>query len=169
MTRLEDIKTRAAKRTPGRKYKPRKRRPVADRFWEKVDKSGECWLWTGGCGKSIGYGTFWDGERQACAHRWAYEDRNGPIPVGSHIDHLCRTPACVRPDHLEAVSPAENNRRSDSITARNAIKTHCVSGHPLSGDNLYRHPRGDRKCRTCGREQKRAERARAALSPEAPK
>ena len=30
---------------------------VTERFWIKVDKSGECWLWTGGCFTN-GYGSF---------------------------------------------------------------------------------------------------------------
>jgi len=36
----------------------------------------------------------------------------GPIPDGLHLDHLCANPPCVRPDHLEPVTQAENNRRA---------------------------------------------------------
>ena len=36
---------------------------------------------------------------------------NGPIPAGMVIDHLCRNRNCVRPDHLEVVTPAQNTRR----------------------------------------------------------
>ncbi len=45
------------------------------------------------------------------AHRWFYEQAKGPIPDGLSIDHLCRVPPCVNPDHLEAVSHTENVRR----------------------------------------------------------
>jgi hypothetical protein len=51
------------------------------------------------------------GGRFALAHRVAYEQHNGPIPDGMEVGHLCGNPACVRPDHLEAVSHAENVRR----------------------------------------------------------
>ena len=38
-------------------------------------------------------------------------DRYGPVPEGMQLDHLCRVPGCVNPDHLEPVSAAENVRR----------------------------------------------------------
>jgi hypothetical protein len=46
------------------------------------------------------------------AHRVSYEEFVGPIPDGHQVDHLCRVLACIRPDHLEAVTPAENIHRS---------------------------------------------------------
>lgn len=42
-----------------------------------------------------------------------YEQEVGPIPEGLAIDHLCRQTSCVRPDHLEAVTYAENLHRSN--------------------------------------------------------
>jgi hypothetical protein len=98
------------------------------RFLAKVNTAGDCWLWTGGTDRD-GYGRFqarrpgrWVYVR---AHRWAYETRYGPIPGGLTLDHTCHTtdpgcaggPACphrrcVRPDHLEAVTFAENRRRA---------------------------------------------------------
>ncbi len=87
-----------------------RKRPVADRFWEKVNKTKACWLWTAAL--NVGYGVFGvKAGRNMLAHRWAYEDANGPIADGTHLDHLCRTPACVRPSHLEPVLPRENMRR----------------------------------------------------------
>jgi hypothetical protein len=44
-------------------------------------------------------------------HRKHYEQFKGPIPDGLEIDHTCRNTRCVNPEHLEAVTHAENLRR----------------------------------------------------------
>lgn len=74
-----------------------------------VDASG-CWLWSGRVNPINGYGYF--GPREA--HRVVYEKAKGPIPPGHEIDHLCRVRNCVNPNHLEAVLPIVNKRRSTS-------------------------------------------------------
>lgn len=68
-----------------------------------------CWLWNGQ--RSCGYGKVVVKKRRVWAHRAMWEQVNGPIPPGLELDHLCRVPACVRPDHLEAVTHRENIRR----------------------------------------------------------
>ena len=117
-----------------------------ERFWPKVDASGDCWLWTG-ARKPTGYGNFWSGERYVLAHRFAYEALVGEIAEGLTIDHLCRVRSCVNPDHMEPVPWEENNRRGHTIAARNAAKTRCPRGHEYD----YRSPRGVRRCTTCDR------------------
>ena len=73
------------------------------RFWEKVQKTDSCWLWTGSK-RNKGYGAFVfvrNGEVvQGRAHRYSYELLNGEIPDGLFVLHHCDVPACVNPDHL---------------------------------------------------------------------
>jgi hypothetical protein len=84
---------------------------IEDRFWSKVDKSGEHWLWTAGTSAS-GYGIFRvDTKTRVYAHRYSYELANGPIPDGLPIDHRCRIPRCVKPSDLEPVTIRENTLR----------------------------------------------------------
>lgn len=70
-----------------------------ERFWAKVDQSGDCWLWTGAM--SYGYGHFVVDRVVRQAHRVSYEWFVGAIPAGRKVGHTCDNLACVRPDHLE--------------------------------------------------------------------
>jgi len=88
----------------------RRRVPLAVRFESYVDRSGDCWLWTGGA--SDGYGKIQEdtpSRRKAFAHRVAYELANGPIPDGLVIDHMCHVTLCVNPSHLRAVASKQNS------------------------------------------------------------
>ena len=71
----------------------------AEGFWAKVNKSGECWLWTG-TRTTNGYGRVGCGEKKLRAHRVAWSLMNGPIPAGSFVCHHCDVPLCVNPAHL---------------------------------------------------------------------
>lgn len=135
-----------------------------ERFWAKVEKTDDCWLWKA-ADNGVGYGVFRLNSRQVLAHRVAYQWANGPIPVGLTLDHLCRTPRCVRPSHLEAVTQGENTLRGTSPMAMNARKTHCLRGHEFTPENTYTW-NGGRECRACNRirdaRRKRRQTRRAA-------
>jgi hypothetical protein len=80
--------------------------------------ASECWLWQGPV-KANGYAQFHyrtgpDQQGGQQAHRWRWEQDNGPVPEGHHLDHLCKVRRCVNPAHLEPVTPLENARRSKS-------------------------------------------------------
>lgn len=119
-----------------------------DRFLSRtiVDESG-CWNYTGFLDRD-GYGMFRVGPDQRRAHRVSYEMFVADIPDGLVMDHLCRNRSCVNPTHLEPVTVQENTLRGSGITANNALKTHCPSGHEYSADNLVICV-GRRVCRRC--------------------
>jgi hypothetical protein len=122
------------------------------RFWAKVDKLGNCWMWRGYRSKQ-GYGRVTVAQKNIYAHRFAYQLLVGSIPDGLVVDHLCLNPGCVNPGHMELVSNSVNVLRGFSPTADNARVTHCPRGHPLAGDNLVEH-NGHRKCRICKNERR---------------
>lgn len=137
----------------------------AERFWSYVDRSGECWPWTGAT--KNGYGCFYvtrdKRDRMVQAHRFAYELEHGPIADGMTLDHVCHTAvaascpsaascphrACVRPDHMEPMSLSEN-----ISIGGNGAKTHCKRGHEFTPENTgtatWSGPTA-RFCRTCKR------------------
>lgn len=133
------------------------------RFEAKVDRSGICAQWIG-CRMSGGYGTFTFEGRHIYAHRFAYIAAFGAIPPGLQIDHLCRNRACVRIDHLEAVTPEENGRRASTIEGA------CGRGHPKTAQHGRmkdrRHEQGPCwVCRTCKNVAQRIRRAAVPRDP----
>lgn len=141
------------------------RTQIPARFWARVDKTGDCWLWTGG-DRGDGYGSF---AHHRKAHRVAYELTNGSIPKGVVIRHICDTPRCVRPDHLVAGTQAENMRDASerrrwpttktwsSRRSRAAAALTCPAGHERTEANTYRIGTYMR-CRTCAAESARKRR-----------
>ena len=125
----------------------------AERLWKRIKVRTESGCWLLRDDGQMRYGVAKD-ERGVVttAHRIAYESVHGPIPEGLVIDHMCNTPPCVNPSHLQAITQRENVLRAEtSHASRNARKTHCKHGHPLSGENLYER-NGRRHCRTCRRD-----------------
>ena len=141
-------------------------RSLRERLEAKImpEPNSGCWFWLGAL-DGDGYGQIGDEGKNIKAYHAAYQLYVGEIPVGLEIDHLCRVRCCVNPDHLEAVTHAENIRRGN--TGRHAReKTHCPQGHLYAGDNLYLRPMtGFRECRKCRRMQLRRWRARERNEP----
>ena len=130
-----------------------------------------CWEWTGSVFYH-GYGRIQRRGKSYIAHRYVYKLLIGPIPEGLELDHLCRNRACCNPAHLRPVTRRENQLApgSQSVSARNARKTHCKHGHEFSPENTIQRSDGGRRCRECARirdaqrwpERRDAENARRA-------
>lgn len=126
-----------------------------DRFIIPVPFAG-CWIWIGDISDK-GYGRVRRGPVGASgrpsyrfAHRVIYELERGPVPDGLELDHLCRVRCCVNPDHLEAVTHAQNMERGNSgINFR--TRTHCPQGHQYDAENTGISNGGHRVCRACRR------------------
>jgi len=125
----------------------------------KVDDNG-CWVWqlfNAQAGHKRGgyYGrTCRQGEQRPIgAHVLAHEVFIGPIPEGLEVDHTCLNTLCCNPDHLEAVTPAENNRRkwaSGNGRNQNTGKNHCPKcGELYSGESRRGDGRTFRHCVPC--------------------
>lgn len=145
---------------------------LPERIKGKITKTETCWLWVGER-TTKGYGRIHLENRSSPAHRYVYELLVGEIPAGLQLDHLCRVRNCVNPKHLEAVTAQENILRGTGVAAINASKTHCVRGHPFSGDNLVykyskRMKRTYRMCHECvnwwGREMTRRKKLKRSIA-----
>jgi hypothetical protein len=80
---------------------------VVDRFWSKVEKTKDCWLWKGSKLQS-GQGQFSTNQGTVLAHRFSYELAHGKIPNKLRVLHKCDNPLCVRPDHLFLGTDSDN-------------------------------------------------------------
>lgn len=94
------------------------RKTEFQRFVEKIrppkDPVLDCWEWIGSKMKH-GHGQFGLGGKAVLAHRYSFENSHlGPCVAGLELDHLCRNPSCVNPNHLEQVTHRENMSRGRS-------------------------------------------------------
>lgn len=76
----------------------------------KIETS--CWIWPYAKGKN-GYGKLQIDNVSLEPHKWLYELIKGKTPANCELDHLCKNPLCINPEHLEPVSHAENCKRGN--------------------------------------------------------
>ncbi|TDD97657.1 HNH endonuclease signature motif containing protein [Actinomadura rubrisoli] len=149
MTRGPDLRQRKKRADSGRVSWPLFFSHIA------LPDENNCMEWVGPAGEAtLGFKYGRHGARTA--HRMAYEYWHGPIPHGLVIDHVyawgCRSTLCCAPDHLEAVTQAENVARGH----KGALFTHCQSGHEMTSANTYVRKDGrGRQCRRCKADRER--------------
>jgi hypothetical protein len=97
--------------------------------WEKVEFTSHCWTWLGAANNK-GYGSVWHGGRSLSTHKLSYELLVGPVPDGLQLDHLCLNKLCLKPAHLEPVTPKQN------VNRHHIAKFGCASG-PNTDDPTY--------------------------------
>ena len=124
---------------------------LKERASQQVERSGDCWLWRGGTVVHGGYRQIRHGSGPKwLAHRLTYTLTYRPLAAGEEVDHLCRRSNCINPDHLEAVSRAENLRRRDERRAsqarsRDAELAYWVERALSAEAALQRQRRAERK------------------------
>jgi hypothetical protein len=92
----------------------------AARFWAKVDRGPDCWLWRGARATN-GYGQVRVDYRLWLAHRYALVLDGRTAPDHMMVCHSCDTPLCVRPHHL-FIGTAKDNAVDMSLKGRGTGK-----------------------------------------------
>lgn len=120
---------------------------------------GPCWAWPKV--STNGYGYLYISGKINYAHRVTMALSGRAVKKGMHTDHLCRNTTCCNPDHLEEVTPKENNIRA--LWAHSGLKRtdFCKRGHAFE-TSAYIDPRGFKRCDICRRDRSATAEVRAA-------
>ena len=75
---------------------------VEQRFFEKVNKTLDCWNWTGSTNVA-GFGKLAVNGKFFTAHRFILILKGHTIDETVRVFQKCKNAACVKPSHLEVV------------------------------------------------------------------
>ena len=123
---------------------------VISRFWSKVDRSGEHWLWIGAVG-SNGYGSMGIDGKTVYAHHIAYRIQHGELPGGHMVRHRCDIKLCMRGECLLSGTHADNmaDRQERNRTSKGSEHSKIMKKKAARGDRNgsctrpESRPRGD--------------------------
>jgi hypothetical protein len=98
-------------------------------FWDKVNKTNTCWIWTGKV--DDGYGRVYLKGTYYLVHRLMFALFKDHLKKGLVIDHTCKVRACCNPAHLRQITISENTKGH----VHGKYKDICPNGHDLTGDD----------------------------------
>lgn len=114
----------------------------AARFWAKVRKGPDCWLWT--ANRTGGRDRRWYGQftrtvngaqEHIYAHRFVWELTYGPVSDGAQILHRCDTPLCVNPEHLFL---GDHKANMEDAAQKGRLHAPRPTGQKISDDDVDR-------------------------------
>lgn len=126
---------------------------LPQRYWDKVDKSGTCWIWIG-ARNDHGYGVIGakqiTGKPYEYAHRLMFWHHGGILKENEVVDHNCGqgSKGCVTPSHLRALDRNINN-------GQGGWKTRKLVCDKCGGHRKQKASKKEYFCPSCERDYQR--------------